>query len=59
MEWRSPKLDPGLDNVEGDLEGLEKDDWEIEGKGKKRKLTTSDTMTLGQILTTRSYDHCA
>ena len=46
MEWRSPKLDPGLDNVEGDLEGLEKDVWEIEGKGKKRKLTTSDTMTL-------------
>ena len=46
MEWRFHKLDSGLDNVEGDLEGLEKDVWEIEGKGKKRRLTTSNTISL-------------
>ena len=46
MGWSFTKLGGGLDGVDGDLEGLEKDVWEIEGKGKKRKLTTSDTMTL-------------
>ena len=46
MGWSFPKLGGGLDGVDGDLEGLEKDVWEIEGKGKKRRLTTSNTMTL-------------